>query len=136
MLLNVQGVLHSETEKKVVWILLIQNQTIGYWPASLFSALGKGAVMVNIGGSVGYSPARPGTRFTKTQMGSGRSPDRGYGHAAYSQIKNMYASSGAKIYIPKTTISTRPKCYKATYNQDQRTVFFGGVGGFNPNCIV
>jgi hypothetical protein len=54
---------------------------VGYWPAELFSHLSGPASMVEWGGEVVNS--RPSGRHTRTQMGSGRFADDGFGFAAF-----------------------------------------------------
>ncbi|XP_019057173.1 PREDICTED: uncharacterized protein LOC104806411 isoform X2 [Tarenaya hassleriana] len=115
------------------WWLVLNDEYIGYWPKSLFTASGlaEGASFVSWGGEV-YSPVTE----KSPSMGSGHFPDEGFRKAAYVNGLKVIASTGQAItptsYSLKT-FSDSPKCYRAeykpAYGEWSSGIFYGGPGG-------
>ncbi|RWR72566.1 NEP-interacting protein 1 [Cinnamomum micranthum f. kanehirae] len=63
------------------WWLVVNNESVGYWPSSLFQSMADHADYVQWGGQV-FNMA-PGGSHTSTQMGSGHFPNEGFGKAAF-----------------------------------------------------
>ncbi|KAH8895575.1 DUF239-domain-containing protein [Thozetella sp. PMI_491] len=61
------------------WWLSVEDRWIGYYPGSLFNALGSGADGIFYYGEI----AQLQEPLTATDMGSGEWPSTGYGHSAY-----------------------------------------------------
>eukprot|EP00253_Pinus_taeda_P012883 PITA_12883 len=114
----------QEREGETVWAVHLDNEVIGYWPASLFDNLAQGGSQVEVGGTV------LGKSFGSTPMGSGHLPEKGYRYAAYTKSIKLFGSHGNEIQISPKTKSTKP--YKVTYDHDSswgKFIFFGGPGG-------
>jgi hypothetical protein len=131
----------SRDDVGLIWAVLIKNEIIGYWPAVLFGNLGSGATHMDIGGEVAYSPTAPGTRLTKTDMGSGRFPGRGFGYATYTRAIHIYGYNASEFYPDRELYASKSACYNVTYNQDGNPtwgnhIFFGGPGGDSPQCVA
>ncbi|XP_027368487.1 uncharacterized protein LOC113874463 [Abrus precatorius] len=115
------------------WWLNMENRSVGYFPAALFSNMAK-ADQVGWGGRTN-TPA--GTR--SPPMGSGAFPDNNFVHACYFRhvyFKNTTEESyGPQIYQTQT-FTDKPECYGVEYYGDQGkdvdySLQFGGPGG---NC--
>jgi len=108
------------------------QQAVGYWPKSLFSALNHHATKVYWGGLV-QSPADE----SSPPMGSGHFPDEGLRRACYSAGLSLINGSNYYKRIPEGGIefyNSSPGCYNVGYlmNMEAGTqgFLFGGPG----NC--
>ncbi|XP_052733541.1 uncharacterized protein LOC108339077 [Vigna angularis] len=115
------------------WWISIDNKSIGYFPAKLFSNMSSADEV----GWGGRTRTRPGTQ--SPQMGSGQFPhDNNITHACFfkeaSIQDNERKTHGAKVYETRS-FSDNPKCYDVRYYGDQKPfgyiLLFGGPGG---NC--
>ncbi|MCL7038533.1 hypothetical protein MKW94_019791 [Papaver nudicaule] len=122
----------NSTEKK--WWYVIQNVTIGYWPAEIFPLFGDTGVDRIYWG--GHSMDN-GNKHAP-QMGSGHFPDGDYTHAAYfTQIQ--YNNVSGALLDPHRKRMTKvlgcKKNYDLNYSgfveeRDRRhTIQYGGPGG-------
>jgi len=114
------------------WWVNIEDQSVGYFPAALFSNLDS-ADQVGWGGRTMSPSGTPGP-----QMGSGNFPDDNFNHACYfKQIS--YRDNFLHDTTPESTMVEQladvPKCYGVD-NHDTRekeqfgyNVHFGGPGG-------
>ncbi|PNX54324.1 hypothetical protein L195_g047942 [Trifolium pratense] len=115
------------------WWVAINNYSVGYFPATLFTNL-KGADEVGWGGStIAIGVPNP-------PMASGYFPDGNLYHAGYF-INIGYRNAPRSAYIgpAKSSIhenSDAPNCYRVKYYEHSRfghALEFGGPGG---NCNV
>ncbi|GAB4829687.1 hypothetical protein Ancab_019341 [Ancistrocladus abbreviatus] len=112
------------------WWLYLNNQSIGYWPASIFTALAKGADGVEWGGEI-LDSSGSGGAHTLTQMGSGHFANEGYRNASYvTGIRYKNATSNQVMPSPLYQLVTMPSCYNMqAYNTgSDYVVFYGGPG--------
>lgn len=124
------------------WWVRMMNVELGYWPSTLFTTLRESAEYVVWGGHVTSPSGVPGTRHTKTQMGSGHFPDEGFKKACY--FRNLLYTT-----LDSTTRSrpirakdlhrytTKPNCYdlKLAENRDWGVYFYFGGPGFSRKCL-
>ncbi|KAL2317372.1 hypothetical protein Fmac_031248 [Flemingia macrophylla] len=113
------------------WWVSIQNENIGYFPATLFSNMSSGDY-VGWGGETITPPGTP-----SPQMGSGYLPDRVFVHACY--FRNVAIQSEPRIsYGPPdsyvATFKDKPDCFDALYYGNLKhevgySLQFGGPGG-------
>jgi hypothetical protein len=125
----------------LVWAVLFDNEMIGYWPAQLFRSLGNGATDLEIGGEVAFSSRPPGTRLSKTQMGSGSFPPKGYRHAAFIRGIQIWGDDGNEFDPDEESHETKPECYKVHYLTSDiprwgKHLYYGGPGGDSPDCVA
>lgn len=124
-------------QNQPMWWLQYQNNTLGYWPTSLFKYLVNHASIIIWGGEAastkgdGLSP--------RTQMGSGHFPEEGYGRASYFRNLQIINGSNALVTPPPDTIQTfsdHPNCYGILFgnNADWGDYFYYGGPGKNPKC--
>ncbi|XP_010544914.1 PREDICTED: uncharacterized protein LOC104817418 [Tarenaya hassleriana] len=103
------------------WLLVCENQTVGYWPNELFTHLKDGATSLTYGGNVGQSP-----NGALPAMGNGTfPPDRAadykksafFAHCEYSteQSNGMVSIDSAQMKV----VTDLPSCYKINYFQNQ-----------------
>merc|ERR1711915_466449 len=122
------------------WNLYVNNQLLGWWPASLFKNLRSAANRVDFGGEVCFrSGGSPGSQFTTTDMGSGHFPSEGFGRSAHIRDVQITDNNGQLIDIPGSVAAGRPHCYNVSIYldvQNGKHIFFGGPGGDNPGCVV
>ncbi|KAK9683838.1 hypothetical protein RND81_10G168000 [Saponaria officinalis] len=118
------------------WWLTIQNITIGYWPASLFTEiLGQGATILQWGGDV-YSANVRKTPHTTTAMGSGQ-------YLGINPKDNCYIENIRVLQDPTrdwdypnphyvATYVDKNQCYGANFYMPgymtEPRLFFGGPG--------
>ncbi|XP_027368489.1 uncharacterized protein LOC113874465 [Abrus precatorius] len=115
------------------WWLNMENRSIGYFPAALFSNM-------STAGQVGWGGRTRTTAGTRSPpMGSGAFPDDNFVHASYFRhvyFKNTTEQSyGPQIYQAQT-FTDKPECFGVQYYGDQGrdvgySLQFGGPGG---NC--
>ncbi|CAN7007834.1 unnamed protein product [Brassica rapa subsp. trilocularis] len=112
------------------WLSVGTNSTIiGYWPREIFTSLADHAVAVDWGGEI-VNSQRFG-RHTKTEMGSGHSPEEGFGKASYFRnietvdCNNTFQSS--QVIHPHTEITNYNISVFRT--DDWGTSFFYGGSG-------
>ncbi|KAK7321485.1 hypothetical protein VNO77_32184 [Canavalia gladiata] len=113
------------------WWLIIENKTIGYFPAQLFSNMSS-AERVGWGG---FTRARPGT--VSPPMGSGLFPDGQFVHASYFRnisFQNVSRLENIPSRYTKYSLITNPGCFGLQdYGYKSRkfgyTIEFGGPGG-------
>jgi hypothetical protein len=120
------------------WWVQVQDQVLGYWPESIFTALASGAAMITWGGEV-YDSGKAG-HHTSTHMGSGHFPSEGYGKASYFRniqyvdINGKFIDAGQEL-IPD---STKSSCYNINFLNDQNggngTQFYFGGPGYSVTC--
>eukprot|EP00253_Pinus_taeda_P030921 PITA_30921 len=122
------------------WNLYVNEQLLGWWPASLFKNLRSSSNRVDYGGEVCFSPGgSPGSQFTTTDMGSGHFPSEGFGRSAHIRDVQITDNNGQLIDIPGNATAGRPNCYNVSIEVDHQNgkhVYFGGPGGDNPSCVV
>jgi Neprosin len=107
------------------WWLKVDGAWVGYYPASRFDSagLGRNAVTIEAGGEIVNQSA--GGLHTTTNMGSGRAPSDGYGHAAYVRAIQYADMSGAWHNATSLTTTT-PGHYQTAWIDGM--FFFGGPG--------
>jgi hypothetical protein len=140
-------VLYDPTQ--LVWWLFLNNDAVGYWPASLYESgrLGGTANHVQWGGEVNFFKDATTVGHSKTTMGSGAFPSAGYPVAAYHRNITFADATGAFFYPDPATLdtvgnkfTTDPLCYDIAIQQGDFSnwgtyFFFGGSGGNNPGCV-
>ncbi|XP_047313237.1 uncharacterized protein LOC124916548 [Impatiens glandulifera] len=119
------------------WMSFGDNTLVGYWPVELFTHLADRATMVEWGGEVVNS--RPDGLHTRTQMGSGRFADDGFGKASYFRNLEVVDSDNSLSSVRDISIlAENTNCYniKSSYTKEWGTHFYyGGPGsGDNPQC--
>jgi Neprosin len=128
------------------WWVAYQHELLGYYPAGLFSRLNGGACSAAWYGEV-YRPDRaPGFEndkgAIKTEMGSGRFAEAGFGHAAYVRNPRYYDLLwfGGKPNSRSVMIPRELSCYSQSISttgvasKDNTFIFLGGPGGNDPGC--
>ncbi|KAK7321489.1 hypothetical protein VNO77_32192 [Canavalia gladiata] len=113
------------------WWLIIENKTIGYFPAQLFSNMSS-AEKVGWGG---FTRARPGN--VSPPMGSGLFPDGQFVHASYFRnisYQNVSRLENIPSRYTKYSLITNSDCFGLQdYGYRSRkfgyTIEFGGPGG-------
>lgn len=125
------------------WWVWINDEWIGYYPATLFSTNGlrSSASRISWYGEV-YDDFVPAS--TSTDMGSGRHAVNGFGSAAYMRdIAYYYDAAGNSYWAPTTTaVPTDATCYSSTGPfTDSASVtvwknwgYFGGPGREDSRC--
>ncbi|KAJ4902689.1 hypothetical protein Rs2_16640 [Raphanus sativus] len=118
------------------WWLQINQELVGYWPAKLFSSLGKGATEVEWGGEIVNE--KTGGKHTRTYMGSGHFANEGYRKASY--FRNlMTVDKTNTLREPQEVfpMTTNDNCYsiKAGRNGTNWGLnFYYGGPGLNAKC--
>jgi hypothetical protein len=114
------------------WWIMYKGDLLGYYPASLFTMLNKGACASAWYGEV-YNPA-PGNAVP-TEMGSGRFPEAGKFKIAYVREPKYYDFLWNQVE-PQDLVSMAP--YKPLcYGRSPLTggvLGIGGPGSFNSSC--
>ncbi|KAL0711202.1 hypothetical protein Bca4012_018180 [Brassica carinata] len=112
------------------WLSVGANNTIvGYWPREIFTTLADHAIAVDWGGEI-VDSHRFG-RHTKTEMGSGHSPEEGFGKASY--FRNLETVDYNNTFQPSQVIHQDDEI--THYNisvfrtEDWGTSFFYGGSG-------
>ncbi|XP_019100711.1 PREDICTED: uncharacterized protein LOC104788803 [Camelina sativa] len=113
------------------WWLRVGTDLAGYWPRELFTTLGDHARKIDWGGEI-IDSERFG-RHTKTQMGSGRFPQEGFGNASY--FRNIQVVDHTCSFQPTPelfTHATNTAYYdvKNVHRDELGTHFFYGGPGF------
>ncbi|CAN0903175.1 hypothetical protein LINGRAHAP2_LOCUS22409 [Linum grandiflorum] len=118
--------------------LLIQEESIGYWPVEIFKngGLARGiATHISWGGET--AGVRPGFH-TSTEMGSGHFASEGWKKAAF--IRNLGYFDDAGIIQDANDIFltvTKPECYSLFIpNKNKYSgvhIYYGGPG-YNDKC--
>lgn len=124
-------------EGSIVWNVYSGNILIGYWPGNLFKKLISSATVVEYGGLVASQNKKEGERISKTDMGSGRFPQRGYTKAAFIGNIQLNGQNGLPLKMVSNDYATNRDCYDVELNYDDRYknhLFFGGPGGDQPGC--
>ncbi|XXG45988.1 hypothetical protein AAC387_Pa02g0933 [Persea americana] len=119
------------------WWLVLGDESVGYWPSSLFKNMADHADYVQWGGQV--QNTAPGGSHTSTQMGSGHFPNEGFQKAAFfDKCVYFYTDDivGMTPYNSKSKVS-KPACYDVSDVSVLKGTpgvqfFYGGPGG--PNC--
>ncbi|KAJ8643344.1 hypothetical protein MRB53_005092 [Persea americana] len=119
------------------WWLVLGDESVGYWPSSLFKNMADHADYVQWGGQV--LNTAPGGSHTSTQMGSGHFPNEGFQKAAFfDKCVYFYTDDivGMTPYYSKSKVS-KPACYDVSDVSVLKGTpgvqfFYGGPGG--PNC--
>jgi len=111
------------------------RQSVGYWPASLFSHLADNAMTVQWGGEIVNKGS--GGMHTSTQMGSGHFAEESFSRASY--FKDIQVVDWDNSLIPPINLqpfSERPECYdiQAGVNNKWGNYFYYGGPGRNPRC--
>lgn len=122
------------------WWIVYNGDLLGYYPASLFKLLKKGACRAAWYGEV-YNPKPAKLNFS--QMGSGLFADAGLLNAAH--IRNpLYYDLGWLTQVPSDTSFMSPvvtQCYNRSPLSyigspwNSHFLFLGGPGSNNPECI-
>ncbi|KAL3697612.1 hypothetical protein R1sor_011688 [Riccia sorocarpa] len=125
------------------WVLKVNGEHIGYWPASLFTLLNEEvATRVNFGGEI--TNRETDGRHTKTDMGSGEFAEAGYKKAAYiraMQTVNLQNELVAAPLEPNNgPFSSNSSCYDAQKFSDPSSewgtyLFYGGEG-LSSSCPI
>ena len=103
---------------------------VGYYPASLYAS----GPLATRGSEIDYGGETVGTT-NWPQMGGGRFPNTGFGHAAYQRTIHYYTTGNGYDNATLTPSQPSPSCYKIklfnnSSNTTYRTYFyFGGPGG-------
>ncbi|KAG0577443.1 hypothetical protein KC19_5G156400 [Ceratodon purpureus] len=126
-----------------VWWLYVNNDPVGYWPASIFDGRLQGsASKLEWGGEICYFREANVDVRSKTAMGSGALPLHGYPIAAY--LRNIsYADADGHFFDAKPSVLRRhggrqfPLCYDIAIQENGSRdwgayFFFGGSGLNNP----
>jgi hypothetical protein len=124
------------------WWIAHNGNTLGHYPANLFTMLNGGACESSWYGEV-YDPTP--TDWTWTNMGSGEFPPTGYGYASYVRDPSIRDLFGTPVYpgdCPEPFCRPRPfsnKCYQRTQLTISpppwsRFFYLGGPGGDAPGC--
>ncbi|KAG0631302.1 hypothetical protein M758_1G242000 [Ceratodon purpureus] len=136
-------VLYDPTQ--LSWWLYVNNDPVGYWPASIFDGRLRGSAnLVQWGGEIVFFKRGNGISHSKTGMGSGAFPVGGYPVAAY-QRNISFADASGDYYDAKPSVLKQqrilndPHCYNITIQQGNfrnwgTYFFFGGSGGNNSGC--
>ncbi|KAL5063407.1 hypothetical protein RYX36_025144, partial [Vicia faba] len=114
------------------WLLQYGGNTVGYWPAPLFTHLKYVADEVHFGGEI-VNLKTTGSH-TYTVMGSGHFAEEGFGKAAY--IRNLHVIDSDNNLTPlenPTYEATNKNCYNIQGNSSGNPVwgdyiYFGGPG--------
>ncbi|GAB2253595.1 hypothetical protein Droror1_Dr00006442 [Drosera rotundifolia] len=113
------------------WWLYVNNQTVGYWPPSIFTALANGADNVQWGGEI-YENSGSGGQHTNTQMGSGHFPSEGYRNASYVRGFRYKNATGYQVAQPSPVyqLTTVNSCWtmQVSANATDYMMFYGGPG--------
>ncbi|KAL0666053.1 hypothetical protein Bca4012_028757 [Brassica carinata] len=118
------------------WWLQINKELVGYWPAKLFSSLGKGATEVLWGGEIVNE--KTGGKHTSTDMGSGHFADEGHRKASY--FRNiMTVDKTNTLREPQGVYPTvtNDNCYNIKEGRNGTSWgfnFFYGGPGLNAKC--
>lgn len=117
----------------------MQNQTIGYWPDSIFTTLANGSDALNWGGEIIND--EPEGHHTLTQMGSGHFSSEGYGKACYfHNLKYMDDAGVFKDPGKLIPYVTKPLCYDLQVGEDtsseKGTFFYFGGPGYSKICLL
>ncbi|VYS63651.1 unnamed protein product [Arabidopsis thaliana] len=116
------------------WWFAINDEDVGYWPASLFKSWreSNAASYASWGGQV-YSPVTK----KSPPMGSGHWPSEGFQKSAYVSHLQMILGDG-RVFNPQTgtvkLYQTNQNCYKArlvheVYKPWLKSIYYGGPGG-------
>ncbi|KAL5697679.1 hypothetical protein ACHQM5_028799 [Ranunculus cassubicifolius] len=120
------------------WWLVFANKLVGYWPTLIFKNF-QSASIVEWGGEV--LNKGNGGHHTRTQMGSGRYANEGYGMSSY--FRNILViDESIRFKEPKIAgIATdKPDCYSVVYDGsrgkgEQGYLFYYGGPGYGPSCL-
>ncbi|CAH8341377.1 unnamed protein product [Eruca vesicaria subsp. sativa] len=118
------------------WWLKINKELVGYWPAKLFSSLGKEATNIDWGGEIVNE--KTGGKHTSTDMGSGHFANEGYRKASY--FRNlMTVDKTNTLREPQGVfpITTNDNCYSIKAGRNGTSWgfnFFYGGPGLNAKC--
>ncbi|XP_056843958.1 uncharacterized protein LOC108808812 [Raphanus sativus] len=119
-----------------VWWLKVGDELVGYWPSSLFTTLGDGAMRVKWGGEI--VNAKTGGIHTSTDMGSGHFAEEGNKKASY--FRNLKLVSETNFLIePKGVFprATNANCYNIKVGPNGTAwgiYFYYGGPGLNTKC--
>jgi hypothetical protein len=122
------------------WWLAYNGWLLGYYPASLFTLLNKGACSANW--YVEVLDQKPGSAWVQTEAGTGK-----YGHEAVpgeaAWVRQpLFWDTNWLVQEPKVDLPMTPqknKCYTRSPLMDLgplwgKRFFAGGPGGYNPLC--
>ncbi|XP_068655751.1 uncharacterized protein [Aristolochia californica] len=114
------------------WWLAYGDETVGYWPHTLFNSLSTKADRVHWGGEV-FTPD-DGVGQDMPQMCSGHFPEEGYKKACLMRKMQIVKEGNLLVDAPETTaFADEPSCYnaidKGRVDGWGRTFYFGGPGG-------
>ncbi|EOA28289.1 hypothetical protein CARUB_v10024495mg [Capsella rubella] len=112
------------------WWLMLGPHLVGYWPSEIFTTLRDHATKVSLGGEIVNMQSFG--RHTKTQMGSGRFPQEGFGNASYFRNIAVVDNTCSFQMIPELTIEADGTHYdlKNLHRDELETHFFYGGPGF------
>ncbi len=124
------------------WWMFYNHQSIGKYPASLFTTLNKGACRAQVYGEV-YNP-HPENGWPKTEMGSGRFASGAANEVAWVRQIRYLDTNAPFVYAPNTDDSifwSKPyhtPCYDRSpqifQGSDGPLMYLGGPGGKHPVC--
>ncbi|XAR67657.1 hypothetical protein NMG60_11002502 [Bertholletia excelsa] len=120
------------------WLLLVQDELIGYWPGNIFTTLANDADELHWGGEI-FDSKRNG-HHTTTQMGSGHFPNEGYKKSSYFHNIRMMDNLNYAWSEPANpqTYVTNPLCYDSQIAPNRQgnagTYFQYGGPGNSAQC--
>jgi hypothetical protein len=120
------------------WWIFYKDDLLGYYPADMFTMLDGGACgSAYYGEAARRKPLTPKT-WPKTEVGSGQHGSAGPLLAAYVR-KPLYVDPvyWYPVDVQQGTASLPPTTPAACYTREPLKdgyVFFGGPGGYDPNC--
>ncbi|HLM76601.1 MAG TPA: neprosin family prolyl endopeptidase, partial [Polyangiaceae bacterium] len=128
------------------WCIAYNGDLLGYYPASLFTMLNKGACVSAWYGEIARVQLTANPGWVMTEMGSGEFANAGLLYAAHVRDPKYYDLTWAPVTptedppFSKAMTPNKPLCYsrsKLTYIAapwDSMFLFLGGPGGKNPGC--
>ncbi|HRI72268.1 MAG TPA: neprosin family prolyl endopeptidase [Polyangium sp.] len=124
------------------WWVVYNYQTVGKFPASVFTTLNQGACRAQIYGEV-YNP-HPEQGWVRTEMGSGQYSSGPNGNVAWVREIRYFDNSVSFVNEPKSDDLANwskpyyPPCYDRsplTYQGSGGPIMYlGGPGGKHPTC--
>ncbi|KAJ7297035.1 hypothetical protein O6H91_Y084000 [Diphasiastrum complanatum] len=128
----------AKSDKWGDWWVKIGDDFIGYFPAEIIPRLATGTATTLMWGGEVYN-TRPSGKHTKTQMGSGVVPYKGYRHASYFTYI-FYLNATYYLITPSNLelIQEFPNCYSIGLSpvsdpNEEKSFYYGGPG-LNSQC--
>ncbi|KAF8040700.1 hypothetical protein BT93_B2817 [Corymbia citriodora subsp. variegata] len=113
------------------WWLILQNETLGYWPSDIFTDLSAGAESLSWGGKILLSRSQDQQgNATQPEMGSGHLPQEGFSRACFvlniSLLNKTFDRSAPKSLAFVTTSRERYDVTVGGESNTESTIYFGG----------